>query len=126
MTPVSGLKMKWCKTVCHAPGEEVAKLCSDELPDEVKVYNNMNMAFLKAPIGSDEWVSSELDKKLKELEIQIEQVSRTPYLHEGFTLQKHCATVCKVSHLMRTLPPVQLRSFLRGFDAALKKGFETC
>ena len=125
MTPVSGLKMKWCKTVCHAPGMEVARRCSLVLPKEVQVFNDMNMKFLKAPIGSNEWVNKELDEKLKELKIQIDQVSRMPYLHEAFTLLRQCSTVCKVNHLTRTLPPAQLIYFLQGFDAAVRKGFET-
>ena len=44
--------------------------------------------------------------------------------HEAFTLLRHCSSICKVTHLLRTIPPHQLRKFLYGFDEALRKAFE--
>ena len=85
----------------------------------------MNLKFLKAPIGSDEWVQKQLDKKLKDLQTQVRRVSKMPFLHEAFTLLKHCATICKVNHLLRTLPPSQLTKFICGFDTVLQDGMET-
>ena len=35
-----------------------------------------------------------------------------------------CASACKVTHLMRTIPPKQLKTFLDGFDSLLRKAME--
>ena len=43
------------------------------------------------------------------------------HLHECFTLLRSCASACKVTHLMRTIPPTQLSKFIDGFDSELKK-----
>ena len=74
---------------------------------EVVVEDNMNFKFLKAQIESDVCVKRQLNTKLEELRCQIELVSRIPFRHEAFTLLKHCTSICKVNHLLRTLPPVQ-------------------
>ena len=125
MSSVSGLKMKWSKTECHAPGTEVANRCRAQLPAEVVVEENLNFKFLKAPIGSDVWVKRQFDTKLAELRNQIELVSHMPFRHEAFTLLKHCTSICKVNHLLRTLPPVQNTQFVEGFDKILRDALET-
>ena len=108
LSPVSGLKIKWSKTECHAPGPGIASQCRVELPIGVVVEENLDFNFLKAPIGSDGWVKRQLQAKLEELRKQIELISRMPFRHEAFTLLKHCASICKIKHLLRTLPPIQL------------------
>ena len=47
-----------------------------------------------------------------------------PFKMEAFSLLKACLTQCKVVHLMRSLPPDQLKNFLEGYDRALRAGFE--
>ena len=47
-----------------------------------------------------------------------------PYRHEACTLLRSCASECRVTYLMRILPPCQISSFMREFDAVLRKGFE--
>ena len=41
-----------------------------------------------------------------------------------FYILRSCASACKVTHLMRTIPPQQLKNFLNGFDAELKRAME--
>ena len=88
------------------------------------MHDSFDMIYLKAPIGSDLFVDRWLKTKLSDLEIIIKAISRMPYKHEGFTLLKSCAAECRVVHLMRVLPPRQLRYFIKGFDQVLQKGFE--
>ena len=76
--------------------------------------------YLKTPIGSDEFVKSYLEKKLTRLKEEINMLSEMTHLHECFTLLRSCASACKVTHLMRTIPPEQLKTFLEGFDSLLR------
>ena len=46
------------------------------------------------------------------------------HLHECFTLLRSCASACKVTHLMRTIPPKQLKKFLAAFDSLLRQAME--
>ena len=85
--------------------------------------NSYNMIYLKAPIGSDQFVASWLRKLLK-LEEIISAISVMPYKHEAFTLLRSCVAECRVMYLMRVLPPCQLGNFMKSYDKGLKKGFE--
>ena len=51
-------------------------------------------------------------------------LSDMTHLHECFTLLRSCASACKVTHLMRTIPPEQLKTFLEGFDSLLRDAME--
>ena len=46
------------------------------------------------------------------------------HLDECFTLLRSCASACKVTHLMRTTPPEQLKTFIEGFDSLLRNAME--
>ena len=82
------------------------------------------MIYLKAPIGSDDFVSQWLKEKLSKLEDIVKAVALMPFKHEAFTLLKSCAAECRVMYLMRVVPPHQLRSFMVDFDKVLHEGFE--
>ena len=84
----------------------------------------MDFIYLKTPIGSDSFVETYLDKRLARLRREINSLSEMRHLHECFTLLRSCASACKVTHLMRTIPPTQLKKFLRGFESELRKAME--
>ena len=77
--------------------------------------------YLKTPIGTDSFVESYLDERLGRQRGEIKSLSDMTHLHECFTLLRSCASACKVTHLMRTIPPRQLKKFLNGFDSELRK-----
>ena len=93
---------------------------------QIRIHENedMNFVYLKTPIGNDEFVEKYLEGKLTRLRKEIKMLSEMKHLHECFTLLRSCAAACKVTHLMRTIPPKQLAKFLNGFDIALKKAME--
>ena len=62
--------------------------------------------------------------KLTRLRKEIRKLSEMTHLHECFTLLRSCASACKVTHLMRTIPPEQLANFLDGFDSVLRGAME--
>ena len=84
----------------------------------------MNFVYLKTTIGKDEFVENYLEAKLKQLRKEVATLSQMKHLHECFTLLRSCAAACKVTHLMRTIPPKQLTKFLNGFDSVLRRTME--
>ena len=126
LEPVSGLKLKWTKMSVHAPNSASAQSCRELLQTNVEVVENeqMNFVYLKTPIGSDFFVEGYLDERLTLLRKEISLLSEMTHLHECFTLLRSCASACKVTHLMRTIPPTQLCRFLDGFDCELRKAME--
>ena len=47
-----------------------------------------------------------------------------PFKMEAFTLLKACLSRCRVTHLMRTLPPSQIARFIQNWDGVLREAFE--
>ena len=126
LEPISGLKLKWAKMSVHAPNSASALSCRQLLPDYIEIVEDETMSFvyLKTPIGTDSFVENYLDEKLTRLQEEINSLSEMTHLHECFTLLRSCASACKVTHLMRTIPPSQLEKFLNGFDSELRKAME--
>ena len=128
LAKTTGLHLKLGeKGKCHVwcPSAEVYDSCSDSFADGVNVHPTMDdMEVLGAPIGSDSFVETQLDKKLVELEATVNAVAALPYKHEACSLLQHCASQCKVVHLLRTIPPRLTTPFARKFDRILRNGFE--
>ena len=123
----TGLHLKWKK--CNLYGtpelvERCKKLPKPGIPHNIILHDSYDMIYLKAPIGSDQFVAQWLKTKLAKLEVIIKAISLMPFKHEGFTILKSCAAECRVMYLMRVIPPRQMRSFMKDFDQLLKKGFE--
>ena len=108
LEPISGLKLKLIKMSVHALNSVSAELCKQLLPKNITVVENeeMNLVYLKTPIGTDKFVESYLEEKLVRLRKEIDLLSEMTHLHECFTLLRSCSSACKVTHLMRTVPPV--------------------
>ena len=126
LEPISGLKLKYVKMSAYAPDSATAQICRDLLPKQLVVHEHedMNFVYLKTPIGNDSFVEDYLEEKLCRLKKEINRLSEMTHLHECFTLLRSCASACKVTHLMRTVPPEQLTKFLTGFDRELRGAME--
>ena len=123
----TGLNLKWSK--CHLHGtlalvERFKAVSTSEFQQNMVMHNSYDMIYLKAPIGSDEFVAQWLKAKLSKLKNIIAEISLMPFKHEAFTLLGSCVAECRVMYLMRVLPPRQLESFMKSFDKELKSGFE--
>ena len=124
----TGLNFRWKK--CHLYGtpavvERCKALTTPAFPDNIVIHDSYDMIlYLKAPIGSDQFVAQWLKSKLSKLENIIKVISQMPFKHEGFTLLRSCAAECRVMYLMRVLPPRQMERFMLDFDKALQRGFE--
>jgi hypothetical protein len=76
-----------------------------KFPDfEIPIERN-GVRLLGFPLGSDEFICSFITQRIKELEILVSKLLELPDLHISFYLWKFCAGFCKVSALMRCLPP---------------------
>ena len=93
-------------------------------PKDVKIHGDMNIVWLKTPIGTDEFLHEQMKIKAQELKETIIKISKMPFKMEAFTLMRNCLTQCKVTHLMRTTPPKQIKGFLTNYDNSLRQGFE--
>ena len=104
--------------------ERFKAVSTSEFQQNMVMSDSYDMIYLKAPIGSDEFVAQWLKIKLSKLKNIIAAISLVPYKHEAFTLLKSCARECRVMYLIRVLPPRQLGNFMKGFDGALNREFE--
>ena len=89
------------------------------------IQANMDYDYLNVPLGSPHYVAKYLDEKLTELKVMLDLVGgMTEYPHEGFRLLQVSLSECRVTHLMHTVLPDELETFIAQFDAAMKKAFE--
>ena len=88
----TNLGLKFSKCYLHAPNEEIAQECRELFASvkDIKIRSNMNLTFLKTPIGADEFVEAELTEKLKFLSQKVEAISKMPFKLEAFTLLRTC------------------------------------
>ena len=126
--PETGLRLRWKK--CHLYGTpNTINACrstqNPNLPEAITIHRDLNIEWLKAPIGSGEWVSQWLQKKLSELQDITQTICAMEYKHEASTLLRSCAAVCRIVHLMRTTPPRQITTFITEFDTTLRTAFES-
>ena len=94
-------------------------------PEQITVHEDFNIEYLKAPIGSNEFVAEWLQDKLLDLHKATQLVCAMECKHEAGTLLRSCAAVCRVVYLMRTVPPKQIAAFISEFDSILQLAFET-
>ena len=86
----TNLKLRLSKCHVYAYGEETANKCRELFPPKVTVHDDLNILWLKTPIGSDEFVSAQLNLKLREIKSTIDKVSKIPFKMEAFTLLRNC------------------------------------
>ena len=106
-TSETGLRLRWTK--CHLYGTPKTinfcrALTNPCFPEQITVYEDFNIEYLKAPIGSNEFVSEWLQDKLLDLHKATQLVCAMECKHEAGTLLRSCAAVCRMVYLMRTVP----------------------
>ena len=123
----TGLKLKWKKCHVHGTSPTIArcnKMSNPGFAAEITMHDSFNMMYLKAPVGSDGFVSQWLDEKLITLKQIVRSIAQMPFKHEAYSLLRSCAAECRVTYLMRILPPRQISCFMQSFDKVLREGFE--
>ena len=63
---------------------------------DVKIHGTMNLIILKTPVGSNEFVAAEIEKKLEALKSKVDSISKMPFKMEAFNLLNVCLSRCRV------------------------------
>ena len=123
----TGLELRWKK--CHLYGtpttiDKCRSLQNPSFPTTITFHADLNIEYLKTPIGSDGFVNLWMTSKLQELTQAINSISAMKWKHEAATLLKHCGTFCRVVHLIRTVPPRQIEASIGELDSTIRGAFE--
>ena len=104
------------------PSRKIAEECEElfRSVSGINIHATMNMKFLKTPVGTDDFVEDELEKRLDILRKKVNSIAEMPFKMEAFTLLKACLSRCRVTHLMRTLPTQQIWKILENWDTILR------
>ena len=89
---------------------------SDPFPAEVDRVENAGVKLLGAPIGSREFTTEFVKKKLKALDEVCKALREVNDTQVEFGLFRGCLSYNKINHLLRTCPPDLLQDALERFD----------
>jgi hypothetical protein len=90
---------------------------SDPFPAEVDRVSNEGVKLLGAPIGTREFITEFVKKKLKALEEVCRRLREVDDAQVEFGLFRGCLSYNKINHLLRTCPPDLLRQASSQFDS---------
>jgi len=91
----------------------------------VRVCRVPNIGMLKAKISGDEAFRKEwCDKTCAKLGKAVDAIVDLPNSHTAFHLLRHCASACKINHLVRCMPKALLEPVLDDFDKRQRVAFE--
>jgi len=93
-----------------------SRASSDPFPAEVDRVDNAGVKLLGAPIGSKEFTTEFVKKKLKALRDVCDALREVNDAQVEFALFRGCLSYNKINHLLRTCPPDLLQDALGKFD----------
>ena len=93
-----------------------SRASSDPFPAEVDRVDNAGVTLLGAPIGSREFTTEFVKKKLKALDDVCKALREVNDAQVEFGLFRGCLSYNKINHLLRTCPPDLLQDALARFD----------
>ena len=90
------------------------------------IGDNEGLRILGTPVGGKQFTKDFLDHNVtQQVESFCEAVEALGSVQVGITLLKHCTGLCKVVHLMRTLPPTTLGDLPSTVDEIVLQSFQT-
>ena len=89
---------------------------SDPFPKDIERIENRGVKLLGAPIGTEEFTSEFVLKKLKVLKEVCGLLEKVNDAQIEFGLFRGCLAYNKINHLMRACPPAVLSEALKQFD----------
>ena len=89
---------------------------TDPFPAEVDRVGNAGVKLLGAPIGSRDFTTDFVKKKLKALDDVCKALREVNDAQIEFGLFRGCLSYNKINHLLRTCPPDLLQDALERFD----------
>jgi hypothetical protein len=88
----------------------------DPFPAEVERVNNAGIKLLGAPIGTKDFTTDFVKKKLRALKDVRDALKKVDNAQVEFALFRGCLSYNKINHLLRTCPPALLEEALELFD----------
>jgi hypothetical protein len=88
----------------------------DPFPSAVERVENCGVKLLGAPIGTEEYTTTFVTKKLKVLKEVCDLLEQVDDAQIEFGLFRGCLAYNKINHLLRTCPPLVLQEALKRFD----------
>ena len=110
--PARGLHLNVKKNEIWWPSRAVP----DPFPADVDRVDNAGVKLLGAPIGSKEFTTDFVKKKLKALDDVCKLLREVDNAQVEFGLFRGCLSYNKINHLLRTCPPDLLQEALVKFD----------
>jgi ubiquitin carboxyl-terminal hydrolase 44/49 len=110
--PARGLHLNVKKNEIWWPSRAVP----DPFPVDVDRVDNAGVKLLGAPIGSKEFTTDFVKKKLKALDDVCKLLREVDNAQVEFGLFRGCLSYNKINHLLRTCPPGLLQEALVKFD----------
>ena len=98
---------------------------TDPFPAEVERVPNEGVKLLGAPIGTEKFTTAFIKKKLTSLQQVCKMLTAVDDAQIELGLFRGCLAYNKINHLLRTCPPVLLRSALRLFDTHFREMLAT-
>ena len=93
-----------------------SRASSDPFPADVDRVDNAGVKLLGAPIGSRDFTTDFVKKKLKVLDDVCKTLREVDNAQVEFGLFRGCLSYNKINHLLRTCPPDLLQDALGKFD----------
>ena len=110
--PARGLHLNVKKNEIWWP----SRATPDPFPADVDRVDNAGVKLLGAPIGSKEFTTDFVNKKLKALDDVCKLLREVDNAQVEFGLFRGCLSYNKINHLLRTCPPDLLQEALVKFD----------
>ena len=89
------------------------------------INRTKNICMLKSPlVGDAAFHRSFCDTKGHEIETTLNAIAALPKAHVALHLLRHCASFCKVVHLVRTTPKDYIEPLLERFDGLQRSTLE--
>ena len=108
-----GLKVNVSKCSVFSPHHE--KLDFSHLQD-IQIIRDEGIKILGSPVGSREYISTFVLDHIRKQKRLIELIQQLDDLHLIFPLMKHCSSLNKVNHLLRTCPFAYIQDALQEYD----------
>ena len=96
----------------------------DVFPPDIRRIDGDGIELLGSGIGTPSFVSSIAESRVTQAATLHDVIPSLDDPQSELALLKSCAGVCKVTHVLRTSPPVDISSATARFDASLRRCLE--
>ena len=118
--PPRGLHLQPDKSTVWSPSP-IAPGVKYPLGRGIKQIEESGIKLLGAPIGSDEFISKFIQKRIEKIRTITSELPSLHQPHLEFVLLRSCLSLPKISYLLRTTNTSQFQPLLREFDSITRE-----